>query len=539
MNRTIMVISYCLVVFSLFACSDDKIVGDPAKDWDSNSTERYIPVDEKGFSTFYSHSFGLVGDPMPFFDQKAGNFKVLYLQEYFKQNDQYCFHPIWAVQTSDGCNYSGMGEMLPVGSNKNQQDAALGTGCCYYDEANDQYYIYYTGESAFTNYRQAVMRATSKDFKTWKKDDLWQLNGPAYGYSAEDFRDPQIFKTDDGVFHMLISTYPKFGGDPQFAEFKSSNLKDWEHVGNFPMIWDRFLECPDVFKMGDWWYIVYSDSFKAPWCRKVKYKKAKSFEELKTLFGGDAGERVLDSRGFYAGKTASNGTDRFIWGWCPIRTDNDGFISNKIDEMNVNVGGSFGNEPAWSGALVCHKIIQHEDGNISLGPVPAIASKYGRERGVTVMASNNAILNGTGGQLTGDDSYVLYNRLGFHNHISFTVKTAGNTDKFGVSLVRYTGAEKYYSLIFNPEGDNDRKVNFEQEGPDGAGFIEGIDGYNFPRPADNVYHIDIYTDNSVMVMYINGDWAYTNRVYGIQNNCWSINNYGGSVTISDVKVSQQ
>jgi beta-fructofuranosidase len=290
--------------------------------------------------------------------------------------------------------------------------------------------------------------------------------------------------------------------------------------------------------MGDWWYIVYSDSFKAPWCRKVKYKKAKSFEELKTLFGGDAGERVLDSRGFYAGKTASNGTDRFIWGWCPIRTDNDGFISNKIDEMNVNVGGSFGNEPAWSGALVCHKIIQHEDGNISLGPVPAIASKYGRERGVTVMASNNATLNGTGGQLTGDDSYVLYNRLGFHNHISFTVKTAGNTDKFGVSLVRYTGAKQYYSLILNPEGDNDRKVNFEQESPEGSKFIEGIDGYNFPRPTDNVYHIDIYTDNSVMVMYINGDWAYTNRIYGIQNNCWSINNYGGEITVSDVRVRE-
>jgi beta-fructofuranosidase len=179
---------------------------------------------------------------------------------------------------------------------------------------------------------------------------------------------------------MLISTRPKFGGDPQFAEFKSSNLKDWEHVGNFPMIWDRFLECPDVFKMGDWWYIVYSDAAKDNWCRKVKYKKAKSFEELKTLFGNDGGERVLDSRGLYAGKTAFNGTDRFLWGWCPFRTDNEGFVSNKIDEMNVKVGGGEGNEPEWSGALVCHKIIQHEDGNISLGPVPAIASKYGRER---------------------------------------------------------------------------------------------------------------------------------------------------------------
>ena len=40
------------------------------------------------------------------------------------------------------------------------------------------------------------------------------------------------------------------------------------------------------------------------------------------------------------------------------------------------------------------------------------------------------------------------------------------------------------------------------------------------------------------VMYINDVCAYTNRIYGIQKNCWSINNYGGSITVSDVKVSQ-
>jgi beta-fructofuranosidase len=40
-------------------------------------------------------------------------------------------------------------------------------------------------------------------------------------------------------------------------------------------------------------------------------------------------------------------------------------------------------------------------------------------------------------------------------------------------------------------------------------------------------------------MYINDVCAYTQRIYGIQKNCWSIKNYGGSVTVSDVKVGQQ
>ncbi|MDO5130426.1 MAG: DUF4975 domain-containing protein, partial [Prevotellaceae bacterium] len=49
--------------------------------------------------------------------------------------------------------------------------------------------------------------------------------------------------------------------------------------------------------------------------------------------------------------------------------------------------------------------------------------------------------------------------------------------------------------------------------------------------------VDIYTDNSVVVMYINGEYGTTQRIYGLQKNCWSVNSYGGNVTVSDVKVS--
>jgi beta-fructofuranosidase len=119
------------------------------------------------------------------------------------------------------------------------------------------------------------------------------------------------------------------------------------------------------------------------------------------------------------------------------------------------------------------------------------------------------------------------------------VTTNNNWDKFGISLFRGSDSKKYYTMVVNPEGENSRKINFEQEGSEGKGFIEGIDGYNFDRPSDNVYNIDIYTDNSVIVMYVNNKACYTQRIYGIQNNCWSINNYGGNITVSDVKVSQQ
>ena len=251
LSHTMTVMSFCLAAIALFSCSDDKIVGDPDKDWNS-SEERYSPVDEDAFLTYFKPALGRVGDPMPFYDQKAGNFKVLYLQDY-DDNAKYCFHPYWGVQTTDGCNYQSIGEVLAVGSNDYQQDAALGTGCCYYNESEGLYYIYYTGENADCKDRQVVMRATSPDFKTWTRDNLWQLHGSDYGYSGWDFRDPQIFVADDGLYHMVISTKPSYGGDPKFADFKSADMKNWEHVGQFNMVWERMCECPDVFKMGDWW----------------------------------------------------------------------------------------------------------------------------------------------------------------------------------------------------------------------------------------------------------------------------------------------
>ena len=535
MNKILVLcMACCGFTATLASCSDsDDIKGDPAKDW-AGTTESFVPTDETGFSTYYTPAIGRVGDPMPFYDQKAGNFKVLYLQEY-TNNLPYRFHPIWAVQTADGGRYESIGELLAVGTNDYQQDAALGTGCCYYNDKDGLYYIYYTGHNGNSRYTEAVMRATSPDMKTWTRDELWQLNGPAYGYSSVDFRDPQVFVADDGLYRMVIATRPQNGGDPKFAEFKSADMKTWEHVGQFNMVWGRMLECPDIFKMGDYWYLVYSESYRASWSRKVKYMMATTYEGLKACFNDpganwprDGREGVLDSRGFYAGKTASNGTDRLIWGWCPFR---DG---GNIHEKNVSVGAGDGNEPNWSGALVCHKVIQHPDGTLTLGEVPAIRDKYSQQQDVRVMASNGY----SGGTLTGDDAYVLYNRLGYHNHLSLTVTTSNNWDKFGISLVHGTDADKYYTMVFNPENENWRKVNFEQEGAEGKGFVEGIDSYGFSRPADNVYHIDIYTDNSVMVMYVNDNVCYTNRIYGIQKNCWSVNNYGGSITVSDVKVSQ-
>ena len=55
--------------------------------------------------------------------------------------------------------------------------------------------------------------------------------------------------------------------------------------------------------------------------------------------------------------------------------------------------------------------------------------------------------------------------------------------------------------------------------------------------ADNVYHIEAYTEQSVCVVYVNGKYAFTNRIYDLAKNPWSVFCTDGEVTVSDIKLS--
>lgn len=539
------ILASCLAL-PLASCSDSDVAPEQ-KDW--STTTYFYSADAAMQDTYYKPTVGYVGDPMPFFDPVAGDFKVLYLQD-FRPNPEGTYHPIWGVSTKDAAHYTSLGELVSCGTKKSQ-DAAIGTGSTIYDEASKLYYTFYTGNKYLPTgdeSAQAVMVATSPDFKTWTKDRTFLLKGQDFGYDKNDFRDPFVFKGDDGKFHMLVST--KKSGKGSLAEFVSDDLKNWTDNGVFmTMMWDRFYECPDLFKMGDYWYLVYSEIHHA--VRRVQYFKGRTLDELKACTANDvarwpdAHEGFLDSRGLYAGKTASDGTNRYLWGWCPTRSGKD----------NTAVGASPA-EPEWAGNLVCYKLIQHEDGTLTLGEVEAISNKYNKvcevevkdQNGMSVVerkdAEGNLIRDEKGEVikdtiLSGDNAYMLLSRLGNHNKISFTVTTSNEWDKFGISMVRGSDSKKYYTMVVNPENENNRKVNFEEQGVEGKGFIAGIDGYVFARPADNVYNITIYTDNSICVMYINDVCSYTNRIYGIQKNCWSINSYNGAnVKVSNLKISQ-
>ena len=68
---------------------------------------------------YYKPQVGFVGDPMPFYDPVAKDFKVMYLQDY-RPNPEATYHPIFGVATKDGATYESLGELISCGGVTNR-----------------------------------------------------------------------------------------------------------------------------------------------------------------------------------------------------------------------------------------------------------------------------------------------------------------------------------------------------------------------------------------------------------------------------------
>ena len=107
MNKTAYLIaSLALLATPLASCESDAPIVEE-RDWQGTTTF-FQSADDKKQDTYYKPFAGFVGDPMPFFDPVAKDFKVLYLQDY-RPNPAATYHPFWAVSTKDAAHYTSLG----------------------------------------------------------------------------------------------------------------------------------------------------------------------------------------------------------------------------------------------------------------------------------------------------------------------------------------------------------------------------------------------------------------------------------------------
>ena len=470
----------------------------------------YIATGEDNPVIYYKPAGNYVGDPMPYYDASEGEFKILYLFEQRPNPDGH-YHPFYMLRSANLTSFTDIGEVLPCGAN-DSRDAAPGTGCMV--KKDDTYYIFYTGNyttGAPDNYRQQVLRATSTDGIHWTKDGSWQLRAPAEGWHKNEFRDPQVWE-ENGTWHMVLGAMEWNGSAnmPVVAEYTSTNLTDWE--GPTVLVQGtnaaNFYECPDVFKTANGTYLVYSEINNSD--RKVHYLYKPNGASAWTVPAVD----VLDGKYFYAGKTAADPYDRYIFGWC-----------SSYETPGVGDG------VAWGGTLVTHKLYEKAAGTLALTVPHKFLTNFGTVGTLKTRETSGAVTLSGGTYTMAENSSVSFGRLKVKNAIEATVTASSNTDEvFAFSFVDNSDRDAVYTIRLNLAN---QKIYFNK---DGSNSVQEINQVPMLRSDDGVYRIRIYNDQSVCVMYVNDQVAFTNRIYGMPKNPWRMACEHGSVTVSGLTV---
>lgn len=312
-----------------------------------------------GAAVRYTPVEGRAGDTIPFHDGQRWH--VFYLREVVRGTTSW-FHLV----SADGAIWEELGEAIPVGLAEDQ-DASVATGSII--ERDGVFHAFTTGYS-FARKRagapeQGVLHATSSDLISWTKDADFQtlLADPAH-YEAHDWRDPFVFWNDQaGEYWMLVAgrlPAGPVGRRGVLARYRSDDLVHWRLSTPF---WapgqTNMLECPDLFRWGDWWYLLFSTFDDR---QITRYRMAPSPDGPWLAPADDA----LDDDGLYAAKTMTDGHRRLLVGWIPGRSGTD--------------HGDW----QWGGTLVTHELHQRADGRLAVGIPAAVVTALGAHRPASI-----------------------------------------------------------------------------------------------------------------------------------------------------------
>lgn len=455
----------------------------PPNQWMGDSNPRYTA--------------GYVGDVMPYYEN--GKFHLFFLHDAKTKPAGEGFHDIHSFETTNFKDFSYQGQLIPYGKQA-EPDFGVGTGSMI--KVGTTYYYYYTGHNgnpAFLagNPRESVLLATSTDMKNWTKVKDFKITAPA-GYFDFEFRDPHVlYNSEDGKYWMLVSAQTS-DKKAVILKFTSTNPSTGNWVVENPIYTTTaaenyiMLECPDLFKMGNYWYLVFSENWSSN--SGTHYRMATSPNGPWTTPANDR----LDGSYFYAAKTVSDNTDRYLVGW----------TARKVPESNT--GGK-----EWAGNLVAHQLVQNADGTLGTKAIPALQTVFGQTAPVTVDHTTGSVSqNGTNFSLSAN-SRVMFAKLQKANQISFTLNTSSSGNA-GLILAQANDGSNGYKIAIEP-GTNRIASYIISNGTEeiaNAFSLSGISG--------NSYRITAYISNDVCVVYVNDRVAFSNRVYDVVNKKWSI-----------------
>ena len=463
---------------------------------------------------FYKPGDGWPGDFIPFCWQ--GEHHLFYLKDYRDKEKHGEGTPWFHVGTRDFTHFIDYGEALARGGPPDSQDRWVFTGCVLEDK--DRFHIFYTGHNSRLREQgkpqQAVMHATSPDLVTWTKDTQCTLFADPARYEQHDWRDPFVFWNEEaGEYWMLLAARLLEGPEDRrgcTALCASKDLRIWQVREPF---WAPALyythECPDLFRIGDWWYLVYS-TFTGTFATRYAMSR--------TLRGPWIIPKVdtFDAREFYAAKTASDGRRRFAFGW----------NARLADEKDH---GSW----CWGGSLAVHEIVQRPDGTLAFKlpdeidrvfgermPLRPVSQPGWRTEGETLLC-----------EPTGGFSACRIAPMPRQCKLAATVSWRAGTEACGLLLHASDDLSRYYEVCFEPAAN---RVSF--------GRCPDVENPSFAleRPVDlsaGRAEVKIVAENSVIEIYVNDAVALSARGYDFTDGSVGLFVVQGQATFRDVSVA--
>lgn len=466
---------------------------------------------------FYRPENSVAADVIPFY--KDGEFYLFYLRDY--RNIEKCGEgtPWFLLKTKDFVSFEEMGEVLPRGG-KEEQDLYVFTGSVIQkDEVN---YIFYTGHNPHYiedgRPQEAVMMATSTDMKIWTKQSDFLLQVPDF-MEKNDFRDPFVFWNEEiEKYVMLLAARHKTGAVDRrgyTAYAVSDDLWNWEvkeEAFYDPGVYFTH-ECPDLFQIGEWWYLVFSE-----FTDKVitRYRMAKSWNGPWITPEYD----TFDNRNFYAAKTVTDGKNRFAIGWNPTNVEDKDYEPEQ-----------------WGGNIVVHKVVQQEDGQLMVEMPEMVRNAYKtpvafrkkETSGVTTKKDDGWVI----GKVDGF-SCLTFEKMPDQCKLSFDVTAKNGVKKFFLTLNSDEKIETGYYVWFDLTMQRmafDRRPRRRNEHPF---ILETERKINIKENV--VYRVECLIDHSVLEVYFDDKVALSARMNELRADYFGFGCEYGEVEIQNLRI---
>ena len=467
---------------------------------------------------FYRPQNAWAADFIPLYAN--GAFQLFYLLDWRNPAKNGEGTPWYRISTNDFVHFTEHGEMLPRGTAE-QQDLYVFTGSAI--QVGNKFHIFYTGHNPHLRQQgkpeQAVMHAVSDDLQHWTKIPEHTFFSPTDRFEKDDWRDPFVFwNEDDKKYNMLLAARKKKGIPRRrglTALCSSKDLVTWEVEEPFyaPDLYFTH-ECPDLFKMGGWWYLLFSEFTDKV---RTRYRMSRSLKGPWITPARDD----FDGHAFYAAKSASDGHNRFLFGWNPTRQD------EKDD-------GSW----QWGGNLVVHELRQQKNGELSVSLPSTVAGAFKNKNKVAFATgagnfhtANNKLMLDATGSFSAASAGVLPALC----KIKTTIRYEPGTVDFGLMFRTSDDLDKSYYLRLEPLANRLVFDKWPRQHSEADQMVELERPLELP-PGQPITLQAIIEDNKGVV-YVNDTIAMNFRAYDLPAGNWGFFATGGKVSFSETEMT--